>query len=401
MTANNALTVAAFGEVHRFELLVTSVRDYAIYILDPRGTIVSWNAGAQRFKGYLAEEVIGQNFSLFYTDEARQAGIPVRALRMAAEAGKFEDEGWRVRKDGTRFWAHVVIDPIRNDVGQLIGYAKITRDITERKVAQERERRNRELQVELAHANRAATMSQLTASIAHEIQQPICATAAYASAALRWLDSNPANLGEVRQALERIASDAMRAGGVVGRIRDLINKPPSRKDNVDINEAVGEVIELMRSEAAKNDVSILTVFGVGLPFVVGDRVQLQQVVLNLIVNAIEAISATSAGPREVLICTAADLSSGVYVAVRDSGHGLPSVDAERVFDPLYTTKDHGLGMSLSICCSIVEAHGGRLSACANAPRGAVFQFVLPSVEVEQGSFSKSEDLPRVQAPRLR
>jgi PAS domain S-box-containing protein len=118
---------------------------------------MSWNAGAQRFKGYLAEEVIGQNFSLFYTDEERQAGTPVRALRVAAEAGKFEAEGWRVRKEGTRFWAHVVIDPMRDEAGQLIGYAKVTRDISERKVAQESERRYREVQVELAHANRAAT----------------------------------------------------------------------------------------------------------------------------------------------------------------------------------------------------------------------------------------------------
>lgn len=384
MTANTALTISGFNEVDRFELLVTSVRDYAIYMLDPRGTIVSWNAGAQRFKEYLAEEVIGQNFSLFYTDEERQAGIPVRALRMAAEAGKFEAEGWRVRKNGTRFWANVVIDSIRNDAGQLIGYAKITRDITEQKIARESERRYREVQAELAHANRAATMDQLTASIAHEIQQPICATAANACAALRWLDSSPANLGEVRQALERIISDAMRAGGVVGRIRDLINKAPSRKDSVDINEAVGEAIELTRSEAAKNDVSILTVFGNGLPFIVGDRLQLQQVILNLIVNAVESINATSMGTREVLICTAADSSNGVCVVVRDSGLGLPPVEAERVFDPFYTTKKHGLGMSLSICRSIVEAHGGRLWACANAPRGAVFQFVLPSGEVEPG-----------------
>jgi PAS domain S-box-containing protein len=384
MTVTNASTAVGFSEVQRYELLVTSVSDYAIYMLDPRGTIVSWNAGAQRCKGYLAEEVIGQNFSLFYTGEERQAGIPVRALRIAAETGKFRAEGWRVRKDGTRFWAHVVIDSIRNDAGQLIGYAKVTRDFTEQKVALESERRFREVQVQLARANRAATMDQLTASIAHEIQQPICATAANTSAALRWLDSNPANLGEVRQALERIIRDNMRAGGVVSRIRDLINKAPPHKSNVDINDAVREVIELTRSEAAQHNVSMLTLFENRLPFVVGNRIQLQQVVLNLIVNAVEAISATSMGTREVRICTAADSSHGVYVAVRDSGPGLPPAEAERVFDPFYTTKEHGLGISLSVCRSIVEAHGGRLWACANAPHGAVFKLVLPSGEVKPG-----------------
>lgn len=288
-------------------------------MLDPHGTILSWNAGAQRFKGYSAEEAIGQNFSVFYTDKDRQAGIPVRALRTAAEAGKFEVEGWCVRKDGTRFWAHVVIDAIRNDAGQLMGYAKVTRDISEQKVAQESERHYREIQLELAHTNRVASMDQLAALIAHEIHQPICATAAYASAAIRWLNCNPTNLVEVRQALERINSDAMRAGGVARRIRALINKAPSHKENLDISEVIGEVIELMRSEAAKNDVSILTVFGNGLPFIVGDRLQLQQVILNLIVNAVESISAASMGTREMLVCTATDSSNGVCVAVSPDG----------------------------------------------------------------------------------
>ena len=144
MRPSDASDLTKLSDAQRLELLVTSVRDYAIYMLDPRGTIVSWNTGAERFKGYLAKEVIGQHFSLFYTDADRQAGLPDRVLRMAAEAGKFEAEGWRVRKDGTRFWAHVVIDPITNDAGQLIGYAKVTRDITERKAAQEALRKSEE-----------------------------------------------------------------------------------------------------------------------------------------------------------------------------------------------------------------------------------------------------------------
>jgi C4-dicarboxylate-specific signal transduction histidine kinase len=236
-------------------------------------------------------------------------------------------------------------------------------------------------------------MGQLTASIAHEVQQPIAAAATDAAAAIRWLGAHPPNLEEARQSLDRIVTAAMRAGGIVGGIRDLIKKAPPRKDRVDINEAVREVIELTRGEAAKNDVSVLTVLGDGLPLVLGDRVQLQQVMLNLIVNAIEAMSETSMGPRELLISTTADSSNGVSIAVRDSGPGLPEDGIERAFDPFYTTKADGLGMGLSICRSIVEAHRGRLWASANAPRGAVFQLVLPRGEVEHAPSSENDGLP--------
>jgi C4-dicarboxylate-specific signal transduction histidine kinase len=185
----------------------------------------------------------------------------------------------------------------------------------------------------------------------------------------------------------------MRAGGIVSGVRDLVRKAPPRKDNVDINEAVREVTELTRGEAAKHGVSVLTVLGDGLPLVLGDRVQLQQVMLNLIVNAIEAMSETSMGPRELLISTIADSSNSVSIAVRDSGPGLPAEGIERAFDPFYTTKADGLGMGLSICRSIVEAHRGRLWVGANVPRGAVFQLVLPRGGVEHAPSSGNDGLP--------
>ena len=255
-------------------------------------------------------------------------------------------------------------------------------DLTERKRAEaearESERRYREMQTELAHANRVATMGQLTASIAHEVNQPIAATsptpggAALARAPSRriWMRS--------RQALARIVRDGSRAGAVVGRIRDLIKKAPPRKERVEINEAIREVIELTRGEAAKNGVSVQTKLAEGLPLVHGDRVQLQQVILNLIVNAVEAMSETSDGPRELLISDGKTESSDVLVAVRDSGPGLEPAVLERLFEAFHTTKPDGLGMGLSICRSIIEAHGGRLWASANLPRGAVFQFTLPA-----------------------
>jgi C4-dicarboxylate-specific signal transduction histidine kinase len=248
-------------------------------------------------------------------------------------------------------------------------------DLSERKRA---EADLREVQTELAHSNRTATMGQLTASIAHEVQQPIAAVVTYAAAASRWLGVRPPNLDELRQALDGIVYEAMRAGGIVSGIRDLVKKAPPRRERVDINEAVREVIELTRGEAAKNDVSVLTVLGDGLPLVLGDRVQLQQVMLNLIVNAIEAMSAASEGPRALLVSTATDSSMGVLIAVSDSGPGLPADGINHLFDPFYTTKASGLGMGLSICRSIIDAHGGQLSARPNVPRGAVFQFSLPA-----------------------
>jgi C4-dicarboxylate-specific signal transduction histidine kinase len=232
-------------------------------------------------------------------------------------------------------------------------------------------------QAELAHVNRVATMGQLTASIAHEVNQPIAATVSNAQAGLRWLNRQPPNLGEVREALACIAEDGKRAGDVIAGIRDLMKKAPPRKDRVEVNGAIREVIELTRSEAVKNGVWVQTELTDGLPLIQGDRVQLQQVMLNLIVNAVEAMSGISEAGRELLITTRKAETGGVRVAVRDSGPGLTPAALEHLFEPFYTSKPNGLGLGLSICHSIIEAHGGRLWTSANVPRGAVFQFTLP------------------------
>jgi C4-dicarboxylate-specific signal transduction histidine kinase len=255
-------------------------------------------------------------------------------------------------------------------------------DLTERKRAEaearESERRYREVQMELAHANRVATMGQLSASIAHEVRQPIAASVANAQAGLRWLGAEPSELAEVRQAFERIVQNGMRANDIIGRIRAMINKAPSRNDLVDINEAIREVIEFTRGEAEKSGASVQMALGEGLPLIEGDRVQLQQVVLNLIVNAVQAMGAVAEGPRELFIATVQAAPNGVMVAVRDSGPGLAPATVERLFEAFYTTKPGGLGMGLSICRSIIEAHGGRLWVTANLPRGAIFHFTVPT-----------------------
>jgi C4-dicarboxylate-specific signal transduction histidine kinase len=234
------------------------------------------------------------------------------------------------------------------------------------------------MQRELAHANRAATMGQLTASIAHEVNQPITAAVANAHAALRWLSAERPDHEEARQALGRIVQNGNRAGEVICRIRALIKKAPPRQDSVAINDVILEVVALTHGEAAKNCVSVRTHLAEGVPFVEGDRVELQQVVVNLVVNAIEAMSGVVEGPRDLLISTSKADSDGVLIVVQDTGPGLAPKTLERLFEAFYTTKPSGLGLGLSICSSIVEAHGGRLWATANLPHGAIFQFTAPA-----------------------
>src|SRR6267378_3086754 len=241
-----------------------------------------------------------------------------------------------------------------------------------------RERQYREAQMALAHANRVATMGQLTASITHEVNQPITAAVTNAQAALRFLSAKPPNLREVDEALSLIVKEGNRAGEVVGRVRALIKKAPVRKDAVEINDALLEVIALTRTEAANNGVSVRTQLAEGLPRVEGDRVQLQQVLLNLIINAIEAMRDVSEGERELLISSRNE-PDGVSVEVRDSGPGFAPADLDRVFEAFYTTKPSGLGLGLSICRLIIEAHNGQLRAVPNVPRGASFQFALPAI----------------------
>jgi PAS domain S-box-containing protein len=267
------------------------------------------------------------------------------------------------------------------ETGQPMNVGNVCRDITERKRAEAEARENNqryhEMQMELAHANRVAAVGQLTASIAHEVIQPIAATVTNAETALRFLGRGSSHLKEVQEALTSIVDDGVRAAEVVKRIRALTKKAPPRKDRLEVNGLILEIIELTRGEAAKHGVSILTELADLLPVVEADRVQLQQVLLNLIVNALEAMDADDEGPKELLISTGKVEPSGALVAVQDSGPGLEALMLERVFESFYTTKPTGFGLGLSICRSIIEAHGGRLWASKNQRRGATFQFTLP------------------------
>jgi signal transduction histidine kinase len=239
-----------------------------------------------------------------------------------------------------------------------------------------RERQYRHLQTELAHANRVAAIGQLTASIAHEVRQPFTSIVTNGNATLRWLRRQPPDIGEAEQTIERLIRDACRASTIIDGLRDLARKTAPRTDAFDLNDAILEVVGLTHGEAVKVGVTVRTQFA-RLPRVQGDRVQLQQVMLNLIVNAIQAMSSVTVGARDLQISTETMEQEGVRVGVQDTGPGLSTENVGRLFDPFYTTKPDGMGMGLAICRSIIEANGGRLWACGCEPRGALFQFTIP------------------------
>ena len=326
----------------------------------------------ERFWGMPAGKMLGMRVAeILGTEVFEQKGKPDLDRCFAGE--EITHAEWVPTPGGPKYTA-ISLSPLRPDGQRVDAALVIARDLTDHMRASEA---LREAQTELAHVNRVTTMGQLTASIAHEVSQPIAATVANAHAALRWLDAQPPDQEEVRLALDDIIKDGKRAGDVIGHIRAIVRNVPPRHDRLDINEAILEVIDLTRSELVRKGISLQTEFARGLPSIRGDRIQLQQVILNLIMNAAEAMNDASEHSRDLLIGTAADKPGGVRVEVRDSGPGLSQESLGRLFDPFYTTKRGGMGMGLSICRSIIEAHGGQVGATANVPRGAAFHFTLP------------------------
>ena len=359
----------------RFRYLVDGVKDYAIFMLDPDGRVMTWNNGAERIKGYCAQEILGQHFSLLYEQSDILRGKPAHGLQAAAAAGQFENEGWRVRKDGSRFWANVVLTALKDETGKLQGFAKLTRDMTERKRAEEA---LRSMQAELAHVTRVITMGELVASIAHEVNQPLAAVVTNANVCSRLLASPVLDVDEVREAVADIAEAGTRASEVIARIRALLQKAGAEKTRLDINEVIQEVLALTRSELHTHQVSVQTDLRTGLPPVLGDRVQLQQFILNLMMNGIEAMTGVTNRPRVLVFRSWAHESGNVLVTVQDSGVGLDPQHMDQIFKTFFTTKPGGIGMGLSISRSIIEAHGGRLWTATTPGPGATFYFALPA-----------------------
>jgi len=345
-----------------------------IIFADFQGRIIEANDAFLRIVGHDREDLVSGR--LRWTEltppEWRERDRRTLAeLRSTGTVQPFEKEYFR--KDGSRVPVLIGRALFKEGGNEAVAFVL---DLTERKRAEEAVR---ELESDFAHMNRVSMMGELAASLSHEITQPIGSAHNNASAALNFLNQQPPDLGEVREALGCVLDDAGRAGDIIDRIRDHIRKAPPRKASFDLNKAIDEVIVLARSAIVRNGVSVETRFAESLLPVHGDRVQLQQVVLNLILNAIEAMDSVEAGARELVLSTEQG-HAGVLVAVRDSGPGIDPEHLECVFEVFYTTKSSGVGMGLSICRSIIEAHGGRLWAETNEPQGAVFQFTLPNAE---------------------
>ena len=364
----------ALRESERESRLIVNTIPGFVMVLTPAGGLEVVNDQIVEYVGQPLEVVRRWRVNkMVHPEDVPRVVETITKGRASGEAYGFET---RVRRfDGVYRWFQVRHRPLRDTRGQVTRWYALLTDIDDRKRA---EAELGEAYSDLAHVTRVTTMGELTASIAHEVKQPITAALTSAQTALRWLEAQPPELGEVRAALSRTVRAGKRAGDVIGRIRALVTKAPPRKDSVEINDAIREVVELTRGEAAKNGVSVRTDLAEGLPLIQGDRVQLQQVILNLILNGIEAMAGVGEASRELKIRSRGDDGGGVRVAVADLGPGVAAGELEQVFAAFYTTKPGGLGLGLSICRSIIETHDGRLWASPDEPRGAVFQFTLPT-----------------------
>jgi PAS domain S-box-containing protein len=370
--------ISGLGEIRRRSLAVlleqASLLDLthdSVFVRDSSDVIIYWNRASEELYGWTRAEALGK-----VSHQLMQTVFPAPLQEITAEllrTGRWEGELIHTRRDGTHVLAASRWSLQRDAEGNSIGVLETNNDVTERKRAEEGLRK---AQAELAHVTRVTTAGELTASIAHEVNQPLAAIVTNGNACLRWLDRKPPNQEEAREAVGRIIKDGTRASEIIGRIRALVTKTPRRQDSLDINEIITDVVALARSEINRNRISLQIQFTEDLPPMRGDRVQLQQVILNLVINGIEAMSGQDEGARELLIRSGHHGDKAIHVMVCDSGIGLDNETPTHLFDAFYSTKPTGMGMGLAISRSIIEAHGGRIWAESNVPQGAVFQFTL-------------------------
>lgn len=363
----------------QFRLLVQGVTDYAIYLLSPEGVVTNWNAGAERIKGYRSDEVVGTHFSRFYTPEDRAAGLPALALHTAATKGKFEREGWRIRKDGTRFWAHVIIDPVRNQMGDLIGYAKVTRDVTERREAEQALAQAKDA---LFQSQKMEAIGNLTGGISHDFNN-LLNVISNGLHVLRMESDRKARFKTI-EAMERATK---RGTALTQQLLAFARQQPNTLDRVNINKVLGSFEAVLR-RAVPSSINLEFQLADDLPDIMADLAQLEAALLNLVVNATHAIHETGT----ITIATAmggtkfiADLNSPkkqVQVQVRDTGIGMSDETKSRAIEPFFTTKPvgKGSGLGLSQVFGMTSDAGGSMHIDSSLGHGTCITLNFPAIE---------------------
>ena len=388
--------LASLTEAGRYQLLIEAVTDYAIYMLDPMGIVTSWNPGAQRFKGYAAAEIIGQHFSRFYTEEDQKDGLPARALEVAAREGKFENEGWRVRKDGTRFWAYVVIDAIRHPSGEIVGFAKITRDLTERKETQQKLEETREA---LLQSQKLEAIGQLTGGIAHDFNNLLMAVIGSLELMRKRLPDDP----KLRTLLDNAVQGAQRGATLTKRMLAFARRQELKHEAIDIPELVRGMTDLLQRSLGPS-VLIETRFPLVSKPVLSDPSQLEMILLNLTVNARDAMpdgGQIVIATREEVLRPQDDsrLKPGTYICltVRDTGTGMDEETLKRATEPFFTTKGvgKGTGLGLSMVHGVAEQSGGWFTLRSRKGEGTTAELWLPVAEGQVPAIRRGKSIDAV------